>query len=278
VDEVEKEAFRQYLRENHRVEPAAEIFLGNYREPVFGSIEDLVTRYDAEVNFVDTNLNRLYRRVRKRLPGTGLWIVTADHGEGLGNHGWPTHGKHIYNEQVRVPLIVHYTTGEFAGKRVDRVVEHVDLFPTIRDHLGPISAGRTRFMGQSLLSLYDRRPNWWRYSKRQGFSERRSFKEDPRLEGVADAWFNWEPGETAALQTNRWKYILRSEGPDELFDLAVDPYETTNLVGEGLSVEVKLRDKLLARHGEIPFVADEESAVAVGEETIERLKSLGYVQ
>ena len=55
----------------------------------------------------------------------------ADHGEGLGNHGWWGHGKHIYNEQVRVPLIIQWPDGRFAGSTVDDVVEINDIMPSI---------------------------------------------------------------------------------------------------------------------------------------------------
>ena len=65
----------------------------------------IMDRYDAEVRFVDEQLRRLYDGLASHGLSDGtLWIVTADHGEGLGNHRWMGHGQ-AYEESLRVPLI-----------------------------------------------------------------------------------------------------------------------------------------------------------------------------
>jgi arylsulfatase A-like enzyme/Flp pilus assembly protein TadD len=91
--------------------------------------------YEGEVAYVDHALGKLF----SYLEGSGqidstLVILTADHGESLGEHGEATHGYFAYNSSLWVPLIVS-APGEKAG-RFDQNVCHVDIFPTVCDLLG----------------------------------------------------------------------------------------------------------------------------------------------
>ncbi|HIG17841.1 MAG TPA: hypothetical protein EYQ31_11490, partial [Candidatus Handelsmanbacteria bacterium] len=75
---------------------------------------------------VDTTLGLLVDTVAELgLTDRTLFVVTSDHGEGLGSHGWPLHGSRLYDEQLRVPLIVHDTGGSLDGLRIDAL--HRDL-------------------------------------------------------------------------------------------------------------------------------------------------------
>ena len=78
-----------------------------------------------------------------------------------------------------------------------------------------------------------------------------------------------------ALQSLRAKYLWVSEGPDEYYDLAADPYETLNLIDQPDSVRDELRDAL--QHIVSALRSDEEATI-VDEETLERLRSLGYLR
>ena len=62
--------------------------------------------YDGEVAFVDAQLGRLLRRVEEAAGGPTLVLVTADHGESLGEHGEDTHGIFVYDSTLRVPFIL----------------------------------------------------------------------------------------------------------------------------------------------------------------------------
>ena len=65
-----------------------------------------VKHYDAEIHFVDKHLGRLLRRADHMAGPAGmLTVVTADHGEGLGDHGWLAHGINLYEEAVRIPMV-----------------------------------------------------------------------------------------------------------------------------------------------------------------------------
>src|SRR5262249_19918287 len=87
--------------------------------------------YDGEIAFVDAQLARLLEALDRRFPRDGtLIVVTADHGESLGEHGEPTHSYSLYDATQRVPLIV--SGPGFPGRRVVAgVVRLADVAPTI---------------------------------------------------------------------------------------------------------------------------------------------------
>jgi arylsulfatase A-like enzyme len=93
----------------------------------------LIDRYDGEIRFVDEQVGRLLDGVVASGRG-GAWIVvTADHGEEIKDHGSMGHGRRLYEEVVRVPLIVGRPSPPAAAtaRRVDVPVSGIDLFPTI---------------------------------------------------------------------------------------------------------------------------------------------------
>jgi sulfatase-like protein/HEAT repeat protein len=114
-----------------------------------------IDAYDSEVATADDGIGRIVRLLRARRPGAVI-IVTADHGEEFGEHGGRYHGTTVYEEQVRVPLVIA-GPGVRADSRVSTVVQTIDLLPTVlsaigiprparvrgRD-LGPVLAGDTR--------------------------------------------------------------------------------------------------------------------------------------
>jgi hypothetical protein len=106
-----------------------------------GSSAD-VDAYDSEVATADDGIGRITRLVRARRPGAVV-IVTADHGEEFGEHGGRYHGTTVYDEQVRVPLVV-VGPGVRAGRVVPTVVQTIDLLPTALSALGIPRPARLR--------------------------------------------------------------------------------------------------------------------------------------
>jgi arylsulfatase A-like enzyme len=98
--------------------------------------------YDGEVATADDGVGRIVRLVRARRPGAVV-IVTADHGEEFGEHGGRYHGTTVYEEQVRVPLVVA-GPGVRRGARVPSVVQTIDLLPTALSALGIPRPARVR--------------------------------------------------------------------------------------------------------------------------------------
>jgi arylsulfatase A-like enzyme len=106
---------------------AARALRGARRAP-FGDRD--IDRYDAEIAAADARSGPSSTRVRARSPGAVV-IVTADHGEEFGEHGGRYHGTTVYEEQVRVPLVMN-APGLLAPRRVTRArASLVDLLPTV---------------------------------------------------------------------------------------------------------------------------------------------------
>jgi len=246
---------------------------------VYGSRVELareLARYDAEIRFADRELGRLFEAMQKAGFGDDtLWIVTADHGEGLGSHSYAGHGKYLYNEQVRIPLIV-YQAGEGPG-RVSSLARHVDILPTLFDLLGGAfeQPGFT-LPGRSLLAALraPTRPLPAAFA----FSERRAPAKKPRPSAPARGP-DWEAGEMFAVQDLAWKYIVNTKGKEELFDLRTDPLERHNLA---TSAEAAIKDRLRRVAVETSERAKREGqgvAARPADPAIqEELKALGYVQ
>jgi Sulfatase len=114
-----------------------------------------VDAYDSEVATADDGIGRIVRLVRARRPAAKapVVIVTADHGEEFGEHGGRYHGTTVYEEQVRVPLVV-LGPGVRPGARPSAVVQTIDLLPTLLSAEGIPRPARLR--GRDLGALVGR--------------------------------------------------------------------------------------------------------------------------
>jgi len=236
------------------------------------AVGESIDRYDAQVAFVDAQLRRLFAALDEAVaPGRALRVVTADHGEGLGNHGFEGHGRYLYNEQLRVPLIVSGDPRRLVHGVVPGLVRHVDLVPTLAELLGvPLDAGALRLEGRSLVPLLsDPRRD---LGLEPAFSQRRP-PDERRLH------IGWEPGVKLAAQDGAHKYIFNSEGGDEFYDLRTDPHELRNLAGTPDPDRDRLREWLHRKFEAL--VRDHRTKGAdpeVDPRHLEDLKALGYVQ
>lgn len=100
--------------------------------------------YDGEIAFVDVQIKRLLEELdRQRLRARTLIVVVSDHGEGLGEHGEPTHGMFLYGSTLRVAFVLSCPSLVKQPCRIrDRVVSLVDLRPTLESLMGlPVSPG-----------------------------------------------------------------------------------------------------------------------------------------
>jgi len=107
-------------------------------------------RYVGELGLVDLEIGRLLRILgRSALAKRLVVIITADHGEAFGEHGRRVHGSSLYEELLRVPLLIYRP--DTLGRIVEEPVSLIDLGPTILDIFGEAAPGRA--MGQSLAPL-----------------------------------------------------------------------------------------------------------------------------
>jgi hypothetical protein len=108
------------------------------------------------------------------------------------------------------------------------------------------------------------------WQNRPAFSIRRPVDEVRRRRG-------WLPGEVFSLRNTRFKVIVRTEGPSELYDLRADPYELEDLASENGAMLDRLRRS--ASEAFVRLRADGEGVEggAIAPEHIEELKELGYL-
>ena len=104
--------------------------------------ERSIDRYDSEIAAADAGLGAIVAGVRAKRPGAVI-IVSADHGEEFGDHGGRYHGTTVYDEQVRVPLVID-VPGLLEPRRVAAPVSLVDLMPTVLAGLGIPRSPRIR--------------------------------------------------------------------------------------------------------------------------------------
>jgi hypothetical protein len=107
-------------------------------------------KYVGEVALVDDQLGQLRQAIAKTSRhASTILIVSADHGEAFGEHDVSFHGSTVYDEMIRIPLIVHIPGR--AAREVDEPVSLIDVGPTILDLFGQETPAT--FMGQSLVPL-----------------------------------------------------------------------------------------------------------------------------
>ena len=117
-----------------------------------GSPEETVNLYDANLRWADEAVGKLEQALRKAgLFDNSLLIITADHGESLGEHGYGWHPACPYNEASHIPLIMHFPGKDAPRGRIKALTQTIDLLPTLFDlHNRPYPAVA---QGRSLLPL-----------------------------------------------------------------------------------------------------------------------------
>jgi hypothetical protein len=214
---------RDYLAQAPRDKPLfVWLHLFGPHEPYEGHAEhgfgerDL-DRYDSEIAAADATVGSVVQAFRTQRPQAAV-IVTADHGEEFGEHGGRYHGTSVYEEQVRVPLIVS-APGTLEARRVAEPVQTIDLLPTVLASLGIPRPPRVR--GRDLGPLLTGRA--------------------APGKGLAYA----ETDEQALLAEGNLRLICaRRVGACQLFDLGADPEQRQNLSGSRPQELEALRGRL----------------------------------
>ncbi len=263
-------------------DPYGTLFDPDYEGPIDGRTENLlehqdrlteadlhhlVALYDGEIAYVDHELGRLFEAL-KRLD---LWentvlVVVSDHGEEFQEHGYFGHGFTLYDEQLLVPLIVKWAGSKSEGLRVKQPAQLVDLVPTIMDVLGVRDGKRSDVPeGISLLPTL-------REAGQKEIPYRNAFSQTQL--GAEELYSNRAEGTKLIYDatSDLW----------ELYNLARDPGETENLA----AVRTQWPDtvlKGLENYFEYSKQTTETSRkegekVKLDQQSIEELKSLGYIQ
>ena len=194
--------------------------------------------YDGEIAYMDSHIGRVLDVVD--LDRT-LVIVTADHGELFGEHGHVGHGNFLYEEEIRVPLLVNDGT---IG-RSDETAHIIDVMPRVLESVG--------------LPARERVPR-------------------PLIAEVYPLRFSSEEGSWQALIHDEFKLLKNDRGDDRLYRLAEDPTESVNLIEDESELAGRMARFLDVYLASLPPPGDAGPPRELDPKTREALKSLGYVQ
>jgi arylsulfatase A-like enzyme len=220
----------------------------------------LSSRYDCEISYLDHCLGHLFDRLRDLgLYDDTLIIVTADHGEAFGEHNHTGHILTLYEELLRVPLIIKYpATYPYRGA-VEKRVSLVDLMPTVLSFLNYSMPSKTD--GEPLedsdhVIIAESDVGWW------------------MAQGTITKYLRY----LKAVYQGNYKYIWSSNGLNELYDLEKDPGEKENLIKKSPHQAQEMQKTLnqwLASY-KSPSTKGEE--IKIDQSTEEKLRALGYVK
>jgi arylsulfatase A-like enzyme len=219
-----------------------------------------LAQYAGEVTYVDQEIGRLRAELeRLGVVGRTIMLITADHGESLGEHGLYFTHYGLHEENLRVPLIV-WAPGRIAPGRYAAPVSNLDVAPTMLRLAGlPVPP---TMQGQDLLD---------------------------RPAGPRPVFAEASAGRQVMIRAGHWKLIRtvhgfhyvddfeRERGAIEVYHLGVDPRELTNLAGERPDVVRALTPRLDAWLAAQQHPSDGMRR-SVPPDALEQLRALGYVE
>lgn len=200
-------------------------------EPLKAGITDKVyveALYDGEIAYVSSQIGELLSTLKEmELTENTLIVLTADHGEGMGEHGVYYDHHNLYEFNIRIPLIMVFPDRLPPKRRVENMVQHIDIVPTILDLL---KIPKTESVdGTSLLPIIS--------GVEEGYSKIICL-ENTRMTKRAMRTREWK-----LIETLRPDFYGHPAGWIELYNMKQDPDETENLAES----EEKITHDLLAR-------------------------------
>ncbi|MGA1794316.1 MAG: sulfatase [bacterium] len=235
-----------------------------------------INKYDGEIAYMDSQVQRLFDFLKATDHyNDALIILTADHGEYMGEHDAQetcfTHGHTLFESEICVPLIIKFPGNAIHNRMVSSQVSLVDIFPTV---LAVIGEQGVPCEGKNLLDLLE--------------------KGDTTHDSAA--FIQLKEGKGLAVRKDRYKLIVETKYPVKklirrlkkhrnvgirytLYDLLQDPLERSNVYKNNRDAAMHLAEELfdwLAMSGTPD--AGYAPINMLDEQTIQHLKSLGYIQ
>ena len=220
--------------------------------------------YDGEIRYTDDHLGQVFDLLQQRgVFDETITVVTSDHGDEFFEHGGKGHGESLFDEVLRVPLVMRYPNRIPAGQVVERQVRLLDVAPTILDLAGVFRPDKFGYCGDSPSACRSLGP--WIQGPTDGL---------PNL--IAYGHLKYRD---LSVRTETSKMIrhVSNSGQVSRFDLVNDPGEQVNLFGRDEEQIDTLFSGLLDQWWN---AAGEERAEAAGIDAsqIEVLRSLGYLK
>lgn len=237
----------------------------------------LVDLYDNTIHYQDYCLGKLFDRLKRQ----GIWddtmiIVTADHGENLGEHGLMEHRYCLYDTLLHVPLVIKYPRSVLPPQKTATVLAQPhDIVPTALELVGQDGQGDARRFPDAASLI----------SGDGGRTYAVSEYVHPQITQGIPQQFDLSRYNRAlrSLRTSNHKYIWSGDGNDEFYDLAVDSEEMNNVICDpsyASDVEVLRKQyrewsSQFERSGE--EVSGMDRRITEDQDVQERLRSLGYL-
>ena len=243
--------------------------------------ENVIAFYDGEIRYTDEYLIKpLVEKLKKlNLYQRTMIIVTSDHGEEFFDHMAWLHGHSLYNELIRIPLIIKLPFSKFRNIKLDNNVRITDIMPTILKVSG-IDYSAFKFDGESLIKIIKN------YEKKK-----RVFVAD-----VGPKSYPFQMASKIAINSGKFKLILNNDfglPPEdffpcpppiakvELYDLKKDPLENKNIAHQEKEMVQYLLKKIYEIHqaeAERKQKKEKEKDKRIDKELEETLRALGYIR
>lgn len=224
--------------------------------------QEVVNLYDGALRYTDSQIDSFLEDLKQLgVFENSIIMITSDHGEEFQDHGGSTHGKTLYEEQLRVPLIILRTEAFPFNKTVAEPVGLIDILPTLVDYIKFEPANDSKD-GKSFVDLLDA---------------------DGRPDATEYQYAETELDELhrSVVRGNRWKLIYseHEDSPLEmLFDLSRDPSEQVNLLRDRPEIASELRDRLAEAFSDFEARSFDAKTAQTSEQTRKLLESLGYLE
>lgn len=233
----------------------------------YSDYKQIISSYDGEIFYVDNLIKKVYKALENfGLSEKTIVVITADHGEDLYQHNYYFyHHCSIYDSSLHIPLIFKLPDNSYRGRRVDSIVENIDIMPTLFDMLN--IEKHAPFQGNSLLPLFNSDVN-----------------------DTFDVALGEYEKDMFTIRTHEWRYIYNPknitpygypEGDyyrvdmEELYNHLIDPNEMVNVVTKYPDIAASLRKELLNSYK--PLTEEIVPSKKADEKTLEQLRSLGYL-
>ncbi|MBI2835107.1 MAG: sulfatase [Acidobacteria bacterium] len=216
---------------------------------------NLVSQYDGGIAYEDSEIGRVIAHVKQLgLYDNSLIVIASDHGESFGERRFLEHGQTVYQDQIRMALVIKYP-GQRDGRLVDRAVSGVDLMPTVLEAAG-VELPRD-IQGRSL-----------RAAAREGAGGRELYSEASPPRDRA-------PRQQRGIISNGLKLVRSTDGSHEVYDLNADPEERYNLFN---ATDAHVRQLQAQLTDWLRLAPAAKNPARLDRETLDALRSLGYIR
>lgn len=233
---------------------------------------ELIGRYDGEINYLDTELGKFFDYLKKNGLYEDLFIViVSDHGEQFLEHGDQRHGYKLFNEEIHVPLLIRTGRAKDTGRVINETISTVDILPTIYSRLGLKIP--ENLQGVSLLDEDS-------VTKRKGIMSevRRVYDMKSATDAEGKHLVMEVPYDQSNPDPKKSLEAWVSPNVVGLFDTRSDYACTAKITNPALEARLKGTFDEVHVNALKSMVAPGEKGPEIKDETLEQLKSLGYLQ